>query len=60
VLLPDGSHARSEAGTRRRFRVQEALCQRALDEEHTIYTSAPKELKPQRPMVIAQETAART
>jgi polyphosphate kinase len=51
ILLPDGSYARTETAGRRRFRAQEALCQRALEEEHGIYKVAPKELKPQRPVI---------
>lgn len=49
ILLPDGSYARTEAGTRKRLRVQEALCQRAKEEEQAAMKSIPNELKPQRP-----------
>jgi len=49
TLREDGSYVRSEAAGRRKFRAQEALCQRAVEEEEAATKSAPRELKPQRP-----------
>jgi polyphosphate kinase len=49
ILLPDGSYTRTEAGNRKKLRVQEYLCQRAIDEERAARKTPPQELKPQRP-----------
>lgn len=54
VLLPDGSYTRTEASSRKRFRVQEALCERATEEEAAFYKTLSHELKPQRPMIAAK------
>jgi polyphosphate kinase len=59
VLLPDGSYARSESGGRKRVRAQEALCEWAEEEERAAYKAAPKELKPQRPVIQQQEVGVR-
>lgn len=49
ALQSDGAYERVEAGGRRKFRVQESLCQKALEEESNVQKSMPKELKPQKP-----------
>jgi polyphosphate kinase len=59
VLLPDGSYTRTDPGSRRRLRAQEALCQRAQEEEQNVFKAAPKELKPQRPVSLPQDVPAR-
>lgn len=51
ILLPDGSYARTETANRKRLRVQEFLCQRAIDEERAARKTPPQELKPQRPSI---------
>ncbi len=50
-LQPDGSYKRVEAEGRRKFRVQEALCERAQADAATIRKIVPKELTPQKPKV---------
>ncbi len=51
ILLPDGSYVRSEAGSRKKLRAQDVLCQRALEEQTAALKAVPGELKPQRPTV---------
>lgn len=48
-LLPDGDYAKIDAGSEKKFRVQEYLCRRALDREAIHKKSSPTDLKPQRP-----------
>jgi polyphosphate kinase len=59
ILLPDGSYARTEAANRKRVRAQEALCDWAQEEERAAFKAAPKELKPQRPVIQQQEVGVR-
>jgi polyphosphate kinase len=51
ALQPDGRYKRVEPGNRRRFRAQEALCQRAIEQERSAAKSMPTELRPQKPKV---------
>jgi polyphosphate kinase len=48
-LLPGGDYRKKEAGEEKRFRVQEALCQKALENEALHDKQLTLELKPQRP-----------
>ncbi|HVO33155.1 MAG TPA: polyphosphate kinase 1 [Elusimicrobiota bacterium] len=48
LLKPDGAYERSEAGKGKRFRVQEWLSQRAIDDEQSTRRSLPQGLKPQK------------
>ena len=50
-LQPDGTYNRVEPGNRKKFRAQEALCQKAAEEEKTVLKTMPKELKPQKPRI---------
>ncbi|HTL46477.1 MAG TPA: polyphosphate kinase 1 [Verrucomicrobiae bacterium] len=50
VLQPDGSYRRKEAGDEKKFRVQEALCKKALQQaESASKSTAVRDLKPQKP-----------
>jgi polyphosphate kinase len=49
ILLSDGSYARQDTTGKRKFRAQEALCQRAIDTEKNAERAGPKELRPQKP-----------
>lgn len=53
-LQPDGSYRRVEAGSKKKFRAQEALCQKAAEEEKTALKTIPRELKPQKPRVESE------
>jgi len=50
-LQADGTYARVESGNRKKFRAQEALCQKASEEEQAVFKTMPKELKPQKPRI---------
>ena len=49
VLLPDGEYKKKERGEEKKFRVQEYLCQKALENEALHDKQLTLELKPQRP-----------
>jgi polyphosphate kinase len=57
ILLPDGTYVRVDPAGKRKFRVQEALCQRAIEDEEAARRSIPKELKPQKPQGELPATA---
>ena len=48
-LQPNGSYKKIEPGTKKKFRVQEYLCKKALEQEELLNRSFPRELKPQKP-----------
>jgi polyphosphate kinase len=48
-LLTDGSYKKIEAGTKKKFRVQEYLCKEATEQEELLSRSFPRELRPQKP-----------
>jgi polyphosphate kinase len=49
-LDPNGNYEKIEGAPGKRFRVQEHLCQRALEEEAHSKKAVPQELKPQKPV----------
>jgi len=49
ALLPDGSYQKKDPAGEKKFRVQEALCQKALEGEVLFDKQLSLELKPQRP-----------
>jgi polyphosphate kinase len=49
VLSPDGEYKKKERGEEKKFRVQEYLCQKALENEALHDKQLTLELKPQRP-----------
>jgi len=49
VLSPDGEYRKKERGEEKKFRVQEYLCQKALENEALHDKQLTLELKPQRP-----------
>jgi polyphosphate kinase len=49
VLSPDGEYKKKERGEEKKFRVQEYLCQKALEKEALHDKQLTLELKPQRP-----------
>jgi polyphosphate kinase len=48
-LQPNGSYKKIAPGTKKKFRVQEHLCKKSLEQEELINRSFPRELKPQKP-----------
>lgn len=48
-LGADGRYQKIDAGTRKKIRAQDVLCQRAKDDEEHLRKSLPRELKPQKP-----------
>jgi polyphosphate kinase len=48
-LLSGGSYKKIDAGTKKKFRIQEYLCKQATDADELLNRSFPRELKPQKP-----------
>jgi polyphosphate kinase len=50
-LGPDGHYTRIDAAGRKKVHAQDALCQRAAEDEEHLRKSLPRELKPQKPKI---------
>jgi len=52
ALSPDGEYKKKERGEEKKFRVQEYLCQRAIENEALLARQPLLELTPQRPKTM--------